>query len=306
LEPRGPSGFTACEARVNRIFRRHRIIGLCSYRLDHCSPEEVIDVVRHHEFGLVRRNGAWEPIQSAALRLRQDELPALDFLSVASHELKTPLASLKLYLEGTARLLRRQPIRPEELARRVARALEQCSRMEILIGNLLEASRARSGRLPVVLEPGDLSELVQRVCARLADELSRRGCALSVHAEVPVYGLWDRLRMDQVLTNLLTNAMKYAPGAPVAVTLEGADGWARLTVRDHGPGIRPEDQAGIFERFRQLAPHAGQGGFGLGLWIVRQAVETLGGTVRVDSAPGNGTAFVVELPCSPPRQQEPG
>ncbi|WP_232293259.1 sensor histidine kinase [Stigmatella aurantiaca] len=119
---------------------------------------------------------------------------------------------------------------------------------------------------------------------------------LELHAPAPVLGRWDRLRVEQVVTNLLTNALKYGAGRPVAVRVEGAGERARLTVKDQGIGIAEEDLARIFERFERAVSDRHYGGLGLGLYITRQIVEAFGGTVGVTSRPGMGSTFTLELP----------
>jgi signal transduction histidine kinase len=120
-----------------------------------------------------------------------------------------------------------------------------------------------------------------------------------VHADRPCAGSWDRMRLDQVVTNLLSNGVKYGGGKPVEITLSHGPSGVRLTVQDHGIGIAPDDQRRIFERFERAASARHYGGFGLGLWITRQIVESSGGTISVDSAPDRGSKFVVNLPTEP-------
>jgi signal transduction histidine kinase len=120
-----------------------------------------------------------------------------------------------------------------------------------------------------------------------------------VDAGTPVYGTWDRLRVEQVVANLVTNATKYAPGSRVEVRVEGDAYSARLEVRDHGPGIPVAAQQRLFQPFERAGGND-PGGLGLGLFIVRQIVEAHGGSVRLRSEPGQGTSFVVELPCQAP------
>jgi signal transduction histidine kinase len=138
--------------------------------------------------------------------------------------------------------------------------------------------------------------LAREVTDRFADELAVCGCEVSVDAELPVVGRWDRMRLDQVLTNLVTNAMKYGRGKPIEVRVVADGEQARVEVTDHGIGIAPEHQARIFERFERAVTPREYGGLGLGLWIVARVVEELRGRVRVLSAPGEGARFIVELP----------
>jgi signal transduction histidine kinase len=119
-----------------------------------------------------------------------------------------------------------------------------------------------------------------------------------VHADDPCVGRWDRLRLDQIVTNLLSNALKYGPGKPIEIRLQSHDSAAVLAVRDEGIGIPPEDQARIFERFERAVSPRHFGGLGLGLWIVKQIVTAMGGTISVRSEAGNGSEFTVVLPSA--------
>jgi len=136
------------------------------------------------------------------------------------------------------------------------------------------------------------------VAGRFATEAATVGCDLKVAAPDHVLGMLDRVRTEQVVANLMSNALKYGQGSPVEVTLAVARGGerARLTVRDHGIGIEADDIARIFDRFERAVAPNHYGGFGLGLWIVRQIVEASGGSVAVESAPGQGSTFTLELP----------
>jgi signal transduction histidine kinase len=151
-----------------------------------------------------------------------------------------------------------------------------------------------SGKLRIEPERLDLSQVVKDVEERWRGNV--QGVELRVSLPGPVEGTWDRLRIEQVVENLVSNALKYGKGNPVEVVLEATADHARLEVRDHGAGIPEEDRARIFERFERLAAHRHHGGFGLGLWIARQAVEAHGGRIAVESRPGEGSAFVVFLP----------
>ncbi|WP_158501802.1 ATP-binding protein [Vitiosangium sp. GDMCC 1.1324] len=218
-----------------------------------------------------------------------------EFLGIAGHELRTPLTALQLGLQSLAR----QSVAPGEdagLSKWVARCQDQGVRLGRLVGDLLDVSRITSGRLPMDPEEMDLSALVEEVAARMGPELEKAGCALVLKLEPALTGCWDRLRLDQVLTNLLSNAMKYGQGLPIEVSAEASAEGVRLRVRDEGIGISSEDQARIFERFERAVPDRHYGGLGLGLWISRQIVLWLGGHIRVESEQGRGSNFTVELP----------
>jgi len=220
-----------------------------------------------------------------------------DFLSVASHELRTPLTSLKLELANLGRVAQRHEgvVPPDRLSEKLDKIEGQADRLHRLINELLDVSRISSGRLELELDPVDLSQLAIEVGARFQDEAARAGSELAIIAHAPVIGRWDRNRLEQVITNMITNALKYGRGQPVQVSVEGGDK-ARLTVSDLGVGIAAEDQTRIFDRFERASSSRNFGGIGLGLWIVREIVRALGGTVGVSSALGSGSTFTVELP----------
>ena len=233
----------------------------------------------------------------------EDAVRARDeFLAVASHELKTPLTPLWVSIQTLQRLAARGQLAkvPEQRLGDALRGADgQIRRLVGLVDDLLDISRITTRRLKLKLEPVPLAATVREVVERHRSELGQSGCTVSFGALDEAVGRWDRLRIEQVLTNLLTNAMKYAPGTiEVAIASDGA--LARLTVRDHGPGIAPEDQERIFLPFERAVSYLEATGFGLGLYIVRQIVDAHGGAVRLASAPGEGTTFVVELPLTPP------
>ena len=132
--------------------------------------------------------------------------------------------------------------------------------------------------------------------ARFRDDFDRSGCDAAICADGNVIGNWDRLRVEQIVTNLVSNAVKYGRGRPVEITVSRAGERARLTVRDHGIGIAPEHQARIFGRFERAVSERHYGGLGLGLWLVRRIVDALGGTIALESELDAGSTFTVELP----------
>lgn len=229
----------------------------------------------------------------------QEALHARDeFLSIASHELKTPLTSVKLSVEA----LERHASRPESIAdsTRLDRIRRQIDRVNKLVSSLLDISRITANRLDFVLEDVDLGAVVQDSLSQFKDDLNRARCALRLRADTAIIGRWDRVRLDQMVANLLSNAIKYGAGRPIEIDLQKSGTVARLSVRDYGIGISKEDQKRIFARFERAVPVKHYGGFGLGLWITRQIVEGMGGTVSVHSDVGDGSTFTVDLPLSGP------
>lgn len=222
-----------------------------------------------------------------------------EFLSVASHELRTPLATLILQVDGLIRFFRKIAPGVPGLDRGIPKAQaarKQADRLEKLIENLLDVSRITSGRLRLEPEMVDLEALVRDVVERQNDDIERAGSIVEISWGAPATGFWDRLRLEQVVTNLLSNAVKYGLSRPIHVSSEVSADRVRLSVRDHGIGIAQADQERIFERFERAASHLSYGGFGLGLWITRQIVESMDGSIRVESNPNDGSTFTVELP----------
>jgi signal transduction histidine kinase len=227
-----------------------------------------------------------------AVRLRDE------FLSVASHELKTPLTPLSLKLQAMARSVKSGGL--EALERRLPGDVEvmrrQVRRLSDLVDDLLDVSRISTGRLKLELERVDLEALTREVLSRFESEAERVGCRLELGVEGASVGQWDRLRLEQVVTNLLSNAIKYGAGTPIHIRVVGGESRVRLVVRDEGIGIEPEARERIFGKFERAVSERNYGGLGLGLYITRQIVEALGGTIWVESAPGQGATFSVELP----------
>jgi signal transduction histidine kinase len=244
------------------------------------------------------------------LKQLEEAVGARDALiSIASHELRTPLAALQLHLDLMTRSLQKHPEKEMALDRilgKVATFERQVGRLSKLVDSLLDVSRITAGRLELSLEDVDLGAVARDVVARFDEVLRRAACEVTVRAPSPVVGRWDRLRLEQIVTNLLSNGAKYGSGQPIEIEISGDDEKARLSVRDHGIGIPLADQVRIFERFERLLAGRGAPGFGLGLWIVRQVVEGMHGEIRVTSETGAGATFMVELPRRAPADRPVG
>ncbi len=229
-----------------------------------------------------------------AIRLRDE------FLSVASHELRTPLTPLNLKL-GLLRRLADQAgegtLPATQVAADIGIAARHVQRLTNLVDHLLDVTRIRAGRLQLQLELVDLAEVVRDAGARLASLAAESGSIIEVEAPEGCTGIWDRMRLEQIATNLLSNALKYGAGKPVQLRLqEEGPAAVVLSVRDAGVGMEPSVLDRIFGRFER--GHSGRNypGLGLGLYITRQIVTALEGTISVESAPGEGSVFRVVLP----------
>ena len=235
-------------------------------------------------------------------RQAQEEVRARDeFLSIAAHELRTPVAALHLQLQ----LMRRFAARAAGggapgLDARLLALEAQARRLGQVVEDLLDLSRVRLGRLELRPEELDLAELARGAVAPFqADPAVARGSQITVAAPGPVVGRFDRTRLEQVLLNLLGNAVKFGEGRPIEVRVERQGDRAVLSVIDHGTGVRPEDQERIFGRFERAAPAQHFGGLGLGLYVAHQIVEAHAGSISVADTPGGGATFTVNLPCGP-------
>lgn len=225
-----------------------------------------------------------------------------DFLAVASHELKTPLTSLRLQLQLLTDTLRRAvpaPVRAGVEARTEG-AHRQAARLAVLVDRLLDVSRLVTGRLRLEPEEADLAALVRGCAERLAGELAEAGSSLELHAPEAVRGHWDVLRVEQVVTNLLSNAGRYGRGRPVRVAVTAEGGWARVVVEDAGVGIAAGDLERVFGKFERAVGVRHQGGMGLGLHVARELVVAMGGRIEVDSRLDEGSRFSVLLPVQSP------
>jgi len=215
-----------------------------------------------------------------------------EFLSIASHELRTPLTALKLRLQA---LLYAKGL-DEKLEKKLESATRQTQRLERLIDNLLDISRITTGHLDLEREDIELAELAHDVVERLREEASAAGSQIQFEATSPAGGRWDRLRIEQVVTNLLSNALKYGEGKPIVVRVSAENGSAEICVRDRGMGIADEDRERIFDQFERAANRRVPGGLGMGLYITRQIVEAHHGKITVESKTGEGSTFRVQLP----------
>jgi len=212
--------------------------------------------------------------------------------AAAAHELGNPLNALFLQVHA---LIRTSGLEPRTQAR--VFAMERLIKQLVDLNHrMLDTSRLSAGQFDLRLENVDLTSLVQDLLANSAEQLAWSRCPATFSSPGPVIGRWDRLRLEQVVSNLISNAMKYGFGQPISVSIQATADLAWFSVRDHGIGIAAKDQDRIFERFERAAQVGGSRSLGLGLWVVRQIVGALGGTIRVESSLGAGANFTVGLP----------
>lgn len=224
-----------------------------------------------------------------------------EFLSLASHELKTPITGLLLQNSLRKRKLENYDpafFHPAELEKMIAFDLRNYQRIARLVNNMLDISRLELGKLPLHISACDLSALTNEVTQRVQTFFPANNVDFSVEAGDKLVCDVDPFQIEQVLVNLLSNAVKYGKGSPVVIRVEKVGEQARITVTDQGPGIALADQKRIFEKFERAVENAEIGGMGLGLYICKSIANQHHGNLVVNSAPGKGASFILDLPLS--------
>ena len=235
-------------------------------------------------------------IQDQLMQLSQSLKWRDDFLSIASHELKTPITSLRLQTQLVSRNLHNgqaKTLTPERLEKFFKTSNKQLDRLTRLIDDLLDTTRIRAGKLTVDPIEVNFSQHVHDILDRFSDQLKEAHCEIHMDIQNDVYVHCDPFRAEQVIINLLSNVVKYAEGKPVFVKLSKANGTTSLMIKDNGPGIPAEKLEVIFERFKRANKHEGISGLGLGLYIAKQVMDAHNGSILVESTPGDGTTFTI-------------
>jgi PAS domain S-box-containing protein len=224
-----------------------------------------------------------------------------EFLSIASHELRTPLTPLKLQFHMLKKLARESGLVEKsqgKFEKMIERSDRQLDRITKLIEDLLTVSRSNLGMVNLDYKKTNLCDLVGDVVEQFSDQLSASGIKLKLDLCESVIGLWDPFRIEQVIVNLLTNAIKYGDHKPIEISVSETGGVAQLAVKDHGIGINPKDQKRIFGLFERAVLVKHYGGLGLGLYIVNKIIDQHQGSISVWSEIGQGSKFTVELPLN--------
>lgn len=244
-------------------------------------------------------------IDNATLLQRSQEAVRLreEFLSIASHELRTPVTSLQLAVQNVLDLAAHGGLDTAAAETSLQVAERQTRRLGRLVASLLDVARIQAGHLDLNLGDVDLAGVAREVAESFQPEARVAGCRIDVEAPAALWGRWDGPRLEQVVTNLVANAIKYGAGSPVTIRVVPKGAIARLEVGDRGIGIPEELQARIFDRFERAAPSRQYAGLGLGLYITRCIVSAHDGTVAVASRPGEGTTFTADLPVNGPRAE---
>lgn len=293
---------TAAEADSRRVFQGYEA-GAVDFLQKPLAPQIVISKVRI----FIKLYMQKEILQNKLLKIEHTEnvlqkaLKSRDeFLSVCSHELKTPLTTLKMQLQLTNRLKEKKgaevAFTTENMEKFLHQANRSVERLIHLVNDMLDISRVSTGKLTLKLEEVNLCKLVNDIAERLDYYVELANSRLNIKAEKEVIGLWDKFRIEQVITNLFINAAKYAPHSPIDVHITKTDSTAILKVMDKGDGIPPEFHETIFDQFTRAVSQNDVSGLGLGLYISRQIIEQHHGKIFVESKPGDGCNFIIQLP----------
>jgi signal transduction histidine kinase len=227
----------------------------------------------------------------AAVRARDE------FIALAAHELHTPVTALQLAADALVR--RTNTASVNDIARTAERMATQVRRLARLIRQMLDASHVGARQMLLALERTDLREVVGALAEILGPRCDQAGCKLTIVADAPVVGEWDRTRIEQMLFSLLDNALKFGAGKPIEVSTTSDGTTATLSVRDHGPGIPPDRLDSVFDAFERAVPMENYGGLGLGLYVARAIARAHGGDLTAVSGNGEGTTFTARLPTRP-------
>lgn len=232
----------------------------------------------------------------------QKEIQARDqFLAIASHELKTPVTSMLLQVQTAIHNIKNVSLANFSVAsllKMLEGTEQQSKRLSRMVNDLLNLSLITTGKLDLQPEEVDLSSIVTDVAERFSERLKKEHTPLSVHAPKAVKGMWDKVRVEQAVVNLISNAVKYGNNKPIEITVSQSGHKAKLAVADQGIGISPDHQKRIFERFERAVSSRDYQGLGVGLYITNQIVKAHNGRISITSKQGKGTTFLVELPLN--------
>jgi signal transduction histidine kinase len=238
----------------------------------------------------------------------EDALRARDeFIATVGHELKNPLSPVFMLAEQLLTIARGAPgglVPAEQILPRIESFTHRFRKFIQTLNRLLDVTRLNTGKVELRLEDVDLVDVIRGVAMDMDRERFASQSDIFLHAHDPVVGRWDRLRLEQICANLLSNAIRYGLGKPIDIFVEARDDMATLRIRDRGVGIPEDEQERIFYRLERGSSGRSTGGFGIGLWVVKRLSTALGGDVSVESKVGQGATFTVELPRNLGRAHE--
>jgi signal transduction histidine kinase len=242
---------------------------------------------------------ATKPTMAEEIAALRHEIALRDeFISTVAHELRNPISPVYIQIEHLKETVRAavEPIAPPWLLAQLESITTRFDRFLESLNRLLDASRLGAGHLVLLPEPCDLAEVARTVLASMHREIAASACPVHVDAPPSVTGSWDRLRLEQIVGNLVSNAIRYGAGRAISIRIVAQPEVAALSVRDHGIGIAPEDLPRIFQRFERARNVGRSAGFGIGLWVVAELCRAMAGKIEVESELGRGATFTVTLP----------
>jgi len=294
------SGFIKIVTALASVFT-----GLYLYKLRHQIVEfsEAVKVSESRRQMLESHNVELEQkIEERTAALREAVRARDEFLSLASHELKTPLTTLKLQSQFRLRKLEHNPdlLLGYDQSRQFLEMIDQqTSRLNRVVEDMLDVSRIQSGQMQLKIERTDICLLINDLIRRFTADLHKAGNFISLEFNFCDEIDLDVFRIEQVISNILSNIVKYAPRSEIQISTElTSDQQLKLSIRDHGPGIEKEKLEKIFQRFERVSGINGPSGLGLGLYLSRQIIEAHGGKIWAESELDQGTSFIILLPIS--------
>jgi len=236
------------------------------------------------------------------LKARKEIKARDEFLSIVSHELKTPLASMLLKLHGMLNSVYNVSLANfsvRELMQVLENAEKQIKWLSTMINDLINVSMITTGRMDLKLQNVDLVVITNRVMQNFSELLKREEYTIKIEAKAPVVGRWDEVRIEQAITNLVSNAIKYGQGQPIDIKILTVGNMGKFIIQDHGIGIPEKEQKVIFDLFKRAEEQNGNHkGLGVGLYITSQIVKVHGGSIKVSSTPLKGSCFTIDLPLN--------
>ena len=326
---RGCSRVIEFESLLNDFYPGSKSVSLCQYNSEKFDSEILRDAIRTHPIAIIDgevcnnvyyenpeifhvggcadKKVSWMREQLKSYHKTQMSLLAAiqcrdEFLSIASHELKTPLTSLKLQSQSFSRILAKNGPMDDAFRVRVEKTMatteKQVERLCKLVDDLLDVAHINAGKFRIKPEKMDLAEILTGVIERFSNQAKDKNVVFIADLSASIIGDWDKFRLEQVFSNLISNSLKYG-SSPIEIKISQVEDSASISVKDNGVGIKLLDQAKIFDRYERAIHHNEVSGLGLGLYITRDIVEAHYGTIEVDSCVGQGATFSIKLPLAP-------
>lgn len=276
---------------------------IISFIIDGVGRRREIEKYRAHVKELKEKN---EILYKENTTLQKEIRSRDEFLSIASHELKTPLTSMLLQTQHALHSIRNVSLAHfsiESLLKMLESVENQTKRLSKMINDFLNISLINTGNLQLEYDEVDLNKLVQDVINEFSPKIKEEEYILTYFQEDKITGLWDKVRIEQVVSNILSNALKYGSGKPIEITVRSNYSKAQVIIKDHGIGVPKDKQKKVFQLFERGVPQEEYKGLGVGLFITREIVRAHQGELTFSSKPRHGSVFTINLPIRPPLEQ---